>query len=470
MLGAELARPIAARFLCDDAAMWMRVRRALTRARWLLALLVTVGCSRGADDGAVSCDEVATCDIREPRCQRLAIAVAGCLRGDDPDGLDVDIMVVDFETLLAEQTEGTEGSVVPVSEQTFRTALATLGLSTPVVTAEGDIEDSLEAIAAFYWQGGVVIIDRGEPLDDASAFEVLTHEIVHALQDLAGDFESEAQATSFDVWLARRAIAEGEATILGIRGGLAAAGRAEEAFDFAAFFAELQTSMSKRTLTSDDPWLDARIAFPYAWGGAYVLAAEQQGGRAAISALYGAREPESTRQVLVLGLTEDRAGEAWRDPLGKDAVPILVDEATSLQATSSLGAWLVKALEMRKDLDLDFSVAERLRGDSLTAFSFDDVAGEPASLLVWRLRLSSNEEAERLAAVRTFGANVLLHQDASDVWITARSSGTTLAEEVQGWAKQEGGDFFFGQAGFGQLDCAFGREGPSRPLSRSLTK
>ncbi len=421
----------------------------LLRACSLLVLLCFA-----AACGGDACPRAKTCDIRQTFCQRRAIKIAACLRGDDP-GVDVDVAVIDAESFIEQAVaQQAEADVEPISEEEkrFRAALALYGLSSEAPTGETDLRRQLEQVAAFYSDGQVVVLDRGTPLDSPELMSTLVHEAVHALQDARGDFGSFARAVSFDQWLARRAMIEGEATFVDYQAYAEMEGIVD--IDWRETFENFQARMLERARESTDPFVDAFLLFPYAWGGAYVHGAATSLGD--IAPLFDEAAPSSTRQVMAGFGALPPDGGAWLEELGADAVPVL--DALSPEAVTSLGRWFTDRWLERQAQTIS-GVGEHLRADAFTVLSQADVP-----IGVWRMRLETSAQAERirgeLMAVLSEGVSVFA--EGSDIFLVRVESGSV--PEPSGFVAQTQFDFVVGEPSMARWAAPFGC-GLSRALS-----
>lgn len=125
--------------------------------------------------------------------------------------------------------------------------------------------------------------------------EVLSHELAHALVDQHFDLDSfldDGGETDEDVSLARRAVAEGDAWVVGFlyQGG-----------KLAQYGARLRGLVKRaKSLAPGEgaPWpLRATFVFPYLQGGLFVDAVLQEGGFAALDAVYR-NPPRATSEIL----------------------------------------------------------------------------------------------------------------------------------------------------------------------------
>lgn len=128
---------------------------------------------------------------------------------------------------------------------------------------------------------------------DVVAGEVLAHEVCHALQDMHFDLDRlDREAPSDDARLARRALVEGDASLVGF---LYSATFFQSFSDWVHF---LQRRGARAFRIEGVPdYLSQRSLFPYLAGGLYVAELYAEGGFSRIDAAYQDL-PASTEQIL----------------------------------------------------------------------------------------------------------------------------------------------------------------------------
>lgn len=360
------------------------------------ALATMVALALGACSADPPCG-LPRCDIRRPDCQQEVATATACLRGVTP--VSVKMTVVPRAQFLAEAEQAGAQTADDPAFRHFIAAYALLGLSKAELTTAGAAKADAAWVAAFYdpQSKAITIIDWGDPLDGSDAVELLVHEYTHALQDRTPGLDTfyAANASSFDAALASTAMLEGEATLVEDLARLGLWGKPERDVPWTRVLGDWQARARRARDASDLPILLAPAHFRYAFGSGYVVDSYLRGGWESVAALY-TNPPLSTRQVQAgVGSPEPDAGP-WREALGEDASPVLPEDFRFV-GSQDLGAWLTETfLRRNTDAQLAARLAARLRGDALTVFQRRSNAS--ATLVVWRLRFTSEDDARLLAA------------------------------------------------------------------------
>ena len=233
-----------------------------------------------------------------------------------------------------------------------------------------DMEQALqlETLGAVYEPKtrSVVVIDRGRPLNDARAVELLVHELVHALQDASVGFEKfyEKWAYTFDASLAVSGLIEGEALHYQLLANVTLRGQNPGDVDWQAFYDDYRSQVQREADADAYPMTMASRRFPYAFGGAVVTQTWLKHGRPGIDALFDA-PPVSTQALLFDDDGVDRTA-AVKDVRAR-GVPDLGD-AYEVQGYATLGSWMARMYGARMSLSASkaWRLAESLDADVLS--------------------------------------------------------------------------------------------------------
>lgn len=392
--------------------------------------------------------EYRPCDILEASCQRELYGLAACMYGDGDPGDAPPVRQLDEASaiaLIAETSEPmamTDGvdamSETASDEATFRAevrGLELIGLlETGWIQTPADVVDAtIENTLAYYLvpEREVVIIDRGEPVDDLEANAVLAHEFVHALQDRRHDLGSFGLdlALDSDGYLARSSLIEGEASVYQYLLLFAYSGTDVRYVNFGVFFEDLTTFGLELTLEAGSPALSADSIFPYTFGTRYAGERWVAGGSAAVEGLYAA-PPRSSWEVL--------GGDVSTVMAAFGQAPEPLDGYSAVSANVA-GAWV--SVAMLAGLPGAANVASELpelargwRGDRFWIYDSPD-AGVAT---LWAIEWSSPDAAQRFAelgaALAPAAVSLRIETMGSSTRITAVESGGDLA----GWQERLG--------------------------------
>jgi hypothetical protein len=333
---------------------------------------------------------VRQCDIRERGCQRNTMEAVACLRGGSLDRVP-EVSVISEEQFVERVSAYGDDGVEAKAEREAAYLLWTRGLALYAL-APGDydtgdaIADSAAGTAAAYFpeQGDVVIIDRGEALNDEGAVEVFAHEIVHALQDRELDLMTfgQDQVTSFDSSLALDALIEGEATHYQILVAVELAGRTPDRLDWEALYRSFRGETLFDADADEAPVAMAGQRFPYAFGGGFVSQHWLARGRAGVDQLF--ESPPRTSSEIMFGF-EASAFERERAALDARAVPEL-PEPFEEQAATALGAWIARMYAARAGEPVEARL-EPARNVGADVFSVHHDADDDTIVAAWRARM-----------------------------------------------------------------------------------
>jgi hypothetical protein len=325
-----------------------------------------------------------------------------CLRGDDARAVAIPpVQLLDEAgaiALVASTVAGLEEA--PDDEGFFGQVrgLELLGLlDAGLIDSETDLVDvGIESILAFYLvpTKEIVIIDRGEPLNNVDAVGVLGHEFVHALQDGEHDllsFGDELNITS-DASLAVSSVVEGEATLYQLLMMSAYAGVAPHRINYDALFDFVIDNADESAVVAGSPLVTASSIFPYTYGAQYMSESWRRGGDAALDALYS-NPPTSTHEIMF--------GVNATSPVpieSPGAMPAPIDGYTFV-ADDVAGAWVIYGLLAVQGLAEPGAALRELisgwRGDRFWLYERQDAGGEVAAL--WTVRFDDESHAAAFA-------------------------------------------------------------------------
>jgi hypothetical protein len=385
----------------------------------VLLLATVVGCGSADDEAAVGkslgkspryplpgCEDIdpAPCDVRITSCQTRLLALAACLRGEEPGELPPISRMSEAQytaylnDLLAEMDP-------PPDPNHYERALTMLGLVAPqAFSPETVVSEQAEFIAGQYrWKTkDILLVEHGERFDERVSSPVLVHEFIHLLQDRDVDlmaFEEE-YATTHDSYLASDSVIEGEARMHESRYRASMLGLNPATIDWERRF--------QSTLESDETWIVKQPSphtaswqvFPYEWGARYIHLIWQAGGLQKVLGKFAA--PPTASQVLMA--SDHEAADMSFTP-GNLSAPIPPAEWTLLYHDPIvLGAWdTFLALAKQTTLDKARTLALAWRSDQLWIYG-GALPAAPSTAVVWCIDFADEVTA---ATVATVGAGVV---------------------------------------------------------------
>jgi hypothetical protein len=379
--------------------------------------------------------ELEPCNVAHSECQLDIYYALLRLRGD---GVDPFLGVPPIRTLTVEEYElelrGGKPPPPPPSPDDDKdeepppemkvdpwdVTLQLLGLIEPKVsTGEQGIADKRDHVAAYYSSEtrSVTVIDRGSVHNDFWDTILLTHELVHALQD---DELSGWEPDSTDGWSVRRSMIEGEATL----------------------YEDLTQVELRRRERDDQQWRDLyakriesrRSEMPYqrapyhaAGWMVYPLGANRlidgylAGGNAAVRHVLG-DPPRSSAELMLYSRGKEPGDRAALDcqvqPPGPDYALASYDEFGGLLVYG----FLVKAGLEESDA---WKIASRLTDDRLWIY-FD--RGAKAVAASWRQRFGDSEDPDRILAALSDELTFSAEADHGDLLVRVSNQAGLLDE------------------------------------------
>ncbi len=298
-------------------------------------------------------DNLQVCDIGSADCQLHVFEQTACARGHQSDAVpSVDTITrSEFEEFLRSGEE-------PTAEQQRTDAQIATALRMLALLPQGTTSNEEAAIAAyaanvlaFYSRtdASVTIISTNlGDVDDDTAVFILSHEFVHAQQDVDIGLQPlfDEHATSGDASTAVRCLTEGEAVHYSNVTMARQRGAAITAEIFDEYYAELQES--SRALAagegSDGSYTEVSSIFPYYFGGELVTDRWFRDGNGGVLSMYD-DPPDSTAAVLRT-LADDAAVALDNPTISAEPMPA----GWSIVADDVLGAWVLYAYARRLGL------------------------------------------------------------------------------------------------------------------------
>jgi hypothetical protein len=410
--------------------------KARIRSLWLGAVLSV---AQAACSPEPRCTPVHRCDIRDEACQQMALRHAACLRGLDEDSeLSVAVQVMSTEEFVQRERESAQESDEAYKQ--MRRGLALFGLQEWPVSLADSAEERARLVGAYYdsVERRITVLDFGYR-HGASDVPLLVHEMVHALQDAAGQLGPNHDALRFDEALARGAMIEGEATILEDEAITLGYQFDFESLDYAHALAHYRRYAKASASHDRSPFETARMRFSYAFGASYLWPLRERDGPSALAQVYDAF-PVSTFAVM------SRVPGRRPNDLGDMAVPVLDDSELTLVGTYHLGRFLYEAGVGTRATRIPEYVlpwADAFIADTLSVFA--DEQGRV--LAAYRVRFDS-EEAVRHAAdyIESEALAPLAGVDGRDVWWfqVEDEPASGNVPDLLGWRAAPEADFGYG--------------------------
>jgi len=352
------------------------------------------------------------CDVRAAACQTRLLALAACLRGNEPGDLPPIEMIAKDE-YARRMTEALEASPRPEPDHE-EVAFALLGLIPPDgFGTEALVAEAVEFVGGFYESDSkaITLVDAGQDLSERDWSALMVHEFIHLLQDREFPFADrhEQYVVSEDTWFALRALTEGEAQFHGVRYLASVSGFDPAKVPLGAFFASRIARDESELVLSEAPYLLAPYRFPYDWGGRYLEHIWRDGGLAAIHERFA--DPPTTTHALMSSETAEYILDFEpTTPAGTEAPAewVLTHENT----LGALGTFLALG-QHHADADRSRSLALSWRGDRVLIYGAADDSGMTA--VVWRLDFADEASAASVASAlgasaRAVGTRVTLAQ------------------------------------------------------------
>ena len=436
---------------CDAGGQWSRALLAgMWVGAWCSSALVLGGC--GGDDPPQQsrpiegCEQFSYsfCDIRSPKCQSDLFELVGCLRGEDLAGAGPPPVSVlseaDATAMVLEQTD--TPAAAPDAEVDFSAkvrGLELLGLVDPgLIASQSDVVDvTIEAVAAFYQPTtrSVVIIDRGDPLDDSDADAVLAHEFVHAWQDRRHDLNSFGDEPDLesDRALALNAVVEGEAMVYQLLLMLAYRGVDLKQANYTGMWQSLVVQGEELASAEGSPMITAPGIFPYTYGTRYMGEHWLDGSHEELDSIF-AQPPASSLEVML-----DSSGASMPVIEPFEVMPSPLDGYRHV-VNDVAGAWVVfsRLLDLAGSAYADSlrELSSHWRGDRFWVYQTEDDRRDTAVVwwIDWSDAISAVRAAEMIgSAARPAAAQVEVQGSRLSVVVSERgadlSSWTTRAAD-----------------------------------------
>jgi hypothetical protein len=433
----------------DACGAWGQPSPALLAALRLGALylgsLAITGC--GGDDPAEQgrpiegCEHFSysACDIRTAKCQTDLFQLVGCLRGEDlasagPPPVSL-LSEADATAMVLEQSDPSVAAPDADFSAKVR-GLELLGLVDPgLIASQSDVVDvTIEAVAAFYQTTtrSVVIIDRGDPLDDSDADAVLAHEFVHAWQDRRHDLNSFGDEPDLDSdrSLALTSVVEGEAMVYQLLLMLAYRGVNLKQANYTGMWESLVTQGEQLASAEGSPMVTAPGIFPYTYGTRYMGEHWLDGSHEELDSIFE-QPPASSLEVML-----DSSGASLPAIETFDVMPSPLDGYRYV-ADDVAGAWVVfsRLLDLSSSAYADSlrELSTHWRGDRFWVYQTEDDQRDTAVVwwMDWSDPISAVRAAEMIAsAARPAAAQVEVQGSRLRVVVSERGA------DLSGWTRR----------------------------------
>lgn len=371
---------------------------------------LAISLALGACADAPRCPPLELCDVQTRACQRRALEHAACLRGrgESPD-LNVSVVTLDRADYIDEAERA--GDEESEAQQQMRSGLALFELAAPPEARREARVSRARLVGGFYdsVEQRITIIGDGRTFRSAGNVLLLVHEMVHALQDAAGELDRSTPSHSLDQALAGRALVEGEATLLDDEAAADGYGFSFEELDYGRALRAYRNMSLLAMAASDSPFDVASMRFPYAFGASYLWPLRREQGAGALGKAFSA--PPVSSYAVIYG---DPNQPALREnDLGEVAAPVLPD--LTRVGCYHLGRFLYAARARAGRLALPFG--HEFVADTLCVFA--DQEGSISA--TWRIRFDSEAAAERAAGESPVTDAAASHTevDGTDVWWAA---------------------------------------------------
>jgi hypothetical protein len=382
-----------------DAVLWSKLGAAA-----LLGISLVACSGSNAVSETAPLDECpnlvySPCDVRRAACQVQLQELAACIYGVFAMPR-VPVRVMNEQQLIDELgSEPSDPIETPerVVHPQLERALVDLGLlQAGGLSADGAwVADSVQRMHSVYRdeRRGIVLIDRGLPLDGVEEDGWLVHELVHALQDQQYGLESWRQqyASDVDTELALRAVTEGQATFVQYRAWAAMAGKDANYVDWVSTFINLRQGLLASALADASPYLASDPSFPFGFGAVLAHARWQTEGPV-YHATQFADPPQTSLGVIAQGLNGTMPSFA----AAPFQAPMPSDEFSVVEETV-LGAFLlhVSAHQLGDEGTNPFTLSLAWRGDRLWVYS----GPNDQTAWLWQLQVADDTTAQKLHAL-----------------------------------------------------------------------
>ncbi|HEU4576954.1 MAG TPA: hypothetical protein VFS67_01775 [Polyangiaceae bacterium] len=407
---------------CDAGGHWSLTPLARLRTGALCLSTLALGACGGDDSGREGrpiegCEQFSysACDIRDAKCQNDLFQLVGCLRGEDLASAGpppVSLLSEAEATAMVLQDSDPPAATAEADFSAQVRGLELLGLVDPgLIASQSDVIDvTIEAVAAFYQPStrSVVIIDRGDPLDDSDADAVLAHEFVHAWQDRRHDLNSFGDEPDLDSdrSLALTSVVEGEAMVYQLLLMLAYRGVNLKQANYTGMWQSLVIQGEQLASAEGSPMVTAPGIFPYTYGTRYMGEHWLDGSHEELDAIFE-RPPASSLEVML-----DSSGASLPEIETFDVMPAPLDGYRYV-VDDVAGAWVVlsRMLDLMGSLYADSlrELATHWRGDRFWVYQTEDDQRDTAVVwwMDWSDPISAVRAAEMIAsAARPAAAQV----------------------------------------------------------------
>lgn len=344
----------------------------------------------------LSCgSELGRCDIHETACRQDILDAVACLRDYDEQVTQPRVHFISL-TELGEPPPG-EGDF---GGRNLRLAYSLFGLVSP-----NEVEDAaaqaaqLDDIGAIYSaeEKAIYVVEdpRAKPSDaegvaafETGAMNILAHEFVHFLQDREFDLEEYAEnfPEDFDPLLAQISAVEGEAMLCEAQFAFEQAGVAATDERIVSQFESYVGFAETAIRDAASPVLEARMLFPYTYGGHSNAVLHRDEGKDGVAELRDTRtslsfvqrrwgivsrepEPIETEELDIAGLGFEELGE---QQFGAWLVSVFLSRTLDMPTADALALgqqWRGDVIHSWRDPDTDEVI-----GNWILDFDSEDVS------------------------------------------------------------------------------------------------
>jgi hypothetical protein len=212
---------------------------------------------------------------------------------------------------------------------------------------EAETYKLLEAQLAGYYEPADKTMYMAGDLEDDSAKATLAHELVHSLQDQYWDLASKSKYLpgQDDTSEARSSLAEGDATSAMMDVLLLGSGKTALDLPPELFTEQMLTGMSTGSTANEPHAMVTSLIAPYVYGTRFINQLRQEGGWAAVDAVWSDTHPMTTEQILHLDKYKSHEqAEVVADPtfaaLGAGWASVDTDTGGELGTRLTFGEWM----------------------------------------------------------------------------------------------------------------------------------
>lgn len=377
---------------------------------------------------------------------------AACLRGrGEQTNFSLEVVSIGRNELVRSNEADELAETETARQALFRNGLALIGMSRKDSSARDRAQTRARLIGGFYDRElkRITVVGSGPALDSAGYTLLLVHEMIHALQDRAGELAE--HPVRLDRAFAVGAIVEGEATLLQDEALMEGLGVSFEDIQYEKVLREYRQGELAQARNAREPMLELGMNFRYAEGASYLWPTRRDQGAAALAAAH-ATPAVSTYAIMTHELAKSQARP---NDLGDSALPVL--PGLTLLGSLHLGRFgyeVARTTFQRLHGTWLLPEGEHFVADTFSVFS------TPAQTVLasWRVRFDDEQTAREAAArLAMFEDPIRSGLDGRDVWFIVSEDESSLAAlpELLEWQAAAAEDFGYeaDTASRGHLHC-----------------